>query len=140
MEAELKFLARDLGLDRVTFTGFINQSELPKLYAASDVFVLAAENEPWGLIVNEVMCAGLPVVVGSEVGCVPDLVKVGDNGFTCIAGHPSSLATALEPLVADPALRRRMGSESRRLISEWGYEQCKQGIRAAVAGLGRAPA
>ncbi len=136
MDAELKGLARDLELGRVTFTGFINQSELPKLYAASDVFVLAAENEPWGLIVNEVMCAGLPVVVGREVGCVPDLVKVGVNGFTCIAGNPSSLAAALEPLVADPALRQRMGSESRRLISEWGYEQCKQGIRAAVAGLG----
>lgn len=135
MDAELKSLAVELGLANVTFTGFLNQSELPRLYGASDVFVLPSENEPWGLIVNEVMCAGLPVVVGAGVGCVPDLVKEGVNGTTCIAGEPNSLARALEPLVLDGELRRRMGGESRRIISQWGYEQCRQGIRAAVAGL-----
>lgn len=135
MEAELKSLASELGLDNVTFTGFLNQSELPRLYGASDVFVLPSENEPWGLIVNEVMCAGLPVVVGAGVGCVPDLVKEGVNGMTCVAGEPISLASALEPLVLDAELRRRMGEESRRIISQWGYEECRQGIRAAVAGL-----
>jgi glycosyltransferase involved in cell wall biosynthesis len=138
MEHELRVLVAELKLAPVTFTGFINQSELPKLYGASDVFVLPAENEPWGLIVNEAMCAGLPVVVGASVGCVPDLLKRGINGFTCVAGKPTSLADALEPLVRDPDLRRRMGGESRRLISNWGYEQCRQGIRAAVAQLQRA--
>lgn len=135
MAAALASLASELQLDNVSFVGFVNQSELPRLYAASDVFVLSAENEPWGLIVNEVMCAGLPVVVGGEVGCVPDLVKQGVNGFVSIAGNPASLATALEPLVSDPQLRSRMGTESRRIISEWSYEQCRQGIRAAIAGL-----
>lgn len=135
MEAELKSLAVELGLENVTFTGFLNQSELPRLYGSSDVFALPSENEPWGLIVNEVMCAGLPVVVGAGVGCVPDLVKEGKNGLTCVPGDPASLAAALEPLVTDGELRRRMGDESRRVISEWGYEQCRQGIRAAVAGL-----
>lgn len=138
MEAELKSLAAELRLDNVTFTGFLNQSELPRLYGASDVFVLPSEDEPWGLIVNEVMCAGLPVVVGAGVGCVPDLVKQGVNGATCEAGSPASLAAALEPLVISAELRSRMGAESRRIIAEWGYEQCRQGIRAAVAGLPRA--
>jgi glycosyltransferase involved in cell wall biosynthesis len=138
MEAELRSLATELGVHNVTFTGFLNQSELPRLYGASDVFVLPSEDEPWGLIVNEVMCAGLPVVVGAGVGCVPDLVKVGVNGATCAAGNAASLAAALEPLIIDPELRSRMGAESRRIIADWGYEQCRQGIRAAVAGLPRA--
>jgi glycosyltransferase involved in cell wall biosynthesis len=135
MGAELEALASELRLDNVSFIGFVNQSELPRIYASSDVFVLPAENEPWALVVNEVMCAGLPVVLGATVGCVPDLVKEGANGFTCIAGEPASLASALEPLVRDAALRRRMGNESRRRISEWGYEQCRQGIRAAVSAF-----
>ena len=50
----------------VVFAGFVNQRELPQVYAASDIFVLAAENETWGLVVNEVMCAALPVVVSHQ--------------------------------------------------------------------------
>lgn len=133
MEGELSSLALGLELrDHVSFVGFVNQSALPALYAASDVFVLAAEHEPWGLVVNEAMCAGLPLVIGEGVGCVPDLLRPGVNGFTCEAGDPGSLAEALEPLVRDAELRRRMGEQSRRLISGWGYEQCRQGLRAAL--------
>lgn len=139
LEAELRALAGALHLgDRVSFIGFVNQSELPALYAACDVFVLAAEHESWALVVNEAMCAGLPVVVGAGVGCVPDLVQPGVNGFTCEAGNARSLAAALEPLVVDPALRQRMGEASRRLIAGWDYERCREGVRAAVADLGRA--
>lgn len=135
MGRELEALAAKLRLDNVTFLGFVNQVELPKLYGASDVFVLPAEDEPWGLIVNEVMCAGLPIVVGGGVGCVPDLLAEGLNGFTCVAGNPLSLASALEPLVDSAALRHSMGRESRRRISTWGYEECRQGIRAAVSAF-----
>ena len=137
MEAELRGLAAGLELGaHVSFIGFVNQSALPALYAACDVFVLPAEHEPWGLIVNEVMCAGLPVVVGAGVGCAVDLVQQGVNGFFCEAGNPSSLAAALEPLLVDSELRRRMGDASRRAIAGWGYEQCRLGLRAALAGLG----
>jgi glycosyltransferase involved in cell wall biosynthesis len=136
MEAELRALAAELELgESVSFIGFVNQSELPALYAACDVFVLAAERESWALVVNEVMCAGLPVVIGTGVGCVPDLVQSGVNGFTCEPGKPASLAAALEPLVLDAELRRRMGEASRRLIATWDYERCREGVRAAVAGL-----
>lgn len=141
MEAELRELAAGLELEeQVTFVGFVNQSELPALYAACDVFVLPAEHEPWGLIVNEVMCAGLPLVLGAGVGAVPDLLQPGVNGVTCQAGDPPSLASALGPLLGDAALRRRMGEASRRIIAAWGYEQCRVGLRAALASLGLVPA
>jgi glycosyltransferase involved in cell wall biosynthesis len=132
MEHELRDLATSLAMDNVVFGGFINQAELPKVYAAADIFVLPSENEPWGLIVNEVMCAGIPVVVSDEVGCVPDLVKDGVNGYHMKAGDIGSLAIALEKLLADQTLRQRMGAASLSIISGWSYEQCRQGIAAAL--------
>lgn len=132
MENELRDLATSLALENVVFGGFINQAELPKVYAASDVFVLPSENEPWGLIVNEVMCAGIPVVVSDEVGCVPDLVKDGVNGYHMKAGDVESLAIALEKLLADGYQRQRMGAASLSIIRGWSYEQCRQGITAAL--------
>src|SRR5439155_18234313 len=87
IEAELRGFCAEHELNNVTFTGFVNQSELPALYAAADVFVLpSGADEHWGLAVNEAMCAGLPVVVSREVGCVPDLVRDGVNGFTPCVG------------------------------------------------------
>lgn len=132
MDAELRTLVQKLGLTNVVFGGFINQAELPRVYAAGDVFVLPAENEPWGLIVNEVMCAGIPVVVSDEVGCVPDLVKDGINGYHMKAGSPQSLADALERLLADPGRRADMGRKSLAMIRNWGYEQCRVGLLKAL--------
>lgn len=132
MEQDLRALSNSLNMENVVFGGFINQSELPNVYAASDIFVLPSENEPWGLIVNEVMCAGIPVVVADEVGCVPDLVEDGVNGYHMKAGDVGSLAMALEKLLADRMLRQRMGAASLSIISGWSYEQCRQGITAAL--------
>lgn len=132
MEQDLRELSRSLGMKNVVFGGFINQSELPRVYAASDIFVLPSENEPWGLIVNEVMCSGLPVVVAEDVGCVPDLVKDGVNGYHMKAGDIDTLMAALEKLLADPQLRQRMGAASLSIINAWNYEQCRQGITAAL--------
>jgi glycosyltransferase involved in cell wall biosynthesis len=135
MEEELRAYCSEHALDNVVFTGFVNQTELPLLYAASDIFVLPAEHEPWGLAVNEAMCAGLPIVVSREVGCVSDLVENDVNGYTPAAGDIAGLTTALQRLVEDGALRRRQGQASLVRISQWGYRQCLEGIRAAVAGL-----
>ena len=117
------------------FTGFINQAELPMLYGALDIFVLPSEHEPWALAVNEAMCAGLPVVVSREVGCVPDLVRDGVNGYTPAAGDIEKLAHALRALIEDEALRRRQGHASLARIQKWGYEECLEGIRSALEGM-----
>jgi glycosyltransferase involved in cell wall biosynthesis len=135
LEPELRTLCAEHGLKNVVFTGFVNQSELPALYGASDVFVLPSEHEPWGLAVNEAMCAGLPVVVSQEVGCVLDLVQDGVNGYTQAAGDTAGLSHALRRLIEDEGLRRRQGQASLARIQEWGYRECLQGIRAALAGL-----
>jgi glycosyltransferase involved in cell wall biosynthesis len=135
LEAELRSFCAHHLLDNVVFPGFINQSELPRWYAASDVFVLPSESEPWGLAVNEAMCAGLPVVVSREIGCVPDLVESGVNGYVPAGGDVDALASALQVLIEDERLRLKLGNASRSRISRWGYRECLAGLRSALSKL-----
>jgi len=135
MEQDLLAMCASLGLRDVAFGGFVNQAELPRVLAASDVFVLPSENEPWGLIVNEAMCASLPVVVGEEVGCVPDLVTDGENGRLVAAGDVDGLAAALQSLLGRADLRRNMASRSQERICKWNYRRCREGVFAYATKL-----
>jgi len=136
MTAELVNLTARLGLENVHFHGFANQKVLPQIYGAADVFVLPSENEPWGLGVNEAMCAGLPIVASAEVGCVPDLLHAQVNGQTFAAGDVEGLTNALQPILADAETRQRMGAASHDIISRWSYAECASGLHAALAGCG----
>jgi glycosyltransferase involved in cell wall biosynthesis len=142
MAAELVNLTTRLGLENVHFHGFANQSVLPQIYGAADVFVLPSENEPWGLAVNEAMCAGLPIVASAEVGCVADLVRAGVNGQTFAAGNVEDLANALHSLLVDTETRKRMSAASRTIVSRWSYAECADGLQAALtrSGAGGRPA
>ncbi len=134
MNQELRTLSESLGLVDVAFPGFVNQAALPRVYGASDVFVLPSENEPWGLIVNEAMCAGLPVLVSSEVGCAPDLVRDRVNGFTFPAGDYMALAARIKAILISADHRAKMGQESLEIIKGWSYKECAAGLRCALGG------
>lgn len=134
-EEALRDYVKDYQIPDVYFFGFRNQSELPKFYAAADVFAFPSENEPWGLIINEAMCAGLPVITTEVIGAVADLVRHGDNGFTFRAGDVDQLTSHLIKLLTDGDLRERMGEKSRAMIAKWDYERCVEGIRAALTHL-----
>jgi glycosyltransferase involved in cell wall biosynthesis len=135
MEGELRDLVGDLRVRNVVFPGFVNQSRMPMIYGASDVFVLPSEDEPWGLAVNEAMCAGLPIILSKEIGCAADLVYEGRNGFTFEAKDVDGLAQALNCVLFSEEQRYRMGEESRAVISAWGYAQVLIGLRAALKHL-----
>jgi len=132
MEGELRALAQALRLSNIHFQGFVNQAALPQLYASADVFVLPSEAEPWGLAVNEAMCAGLPVVTSSAVGCAPDLVRPGVNGATFQARDVAGLVEALRPILIDPDLRARMSAASRAIMVHWSFAECAAGLAAAM--------
>ncbi|HEY2627793.1 MAG TPA: glycosyltransferase [Usitatibacter sp.] len=136
-KAELEALASELGLARAIFAGFVNQSSLPGILGAVDAFVLPSESEPWGLIVNEAMCAGLPVIVTDQVGAAGDLVTPR-NGFVYGVGGIEALAKALEALVTDANKRRTMGLASLDIIRKWSYEQCREGLQSAIRTVCRA--
>jgi glycosyltransferase involved in cell wall biosynthesis len=131
--ATLEARARALGLEDVRFAGFRNQTELPAFFALADLFVLPSRHEPWGLIVNEAMAAGCPVIVSSEVGAAADLVTDGVEGFVFPAGDVTALADVLTRSLADPARLAAMGLAARRRVAAWDFEADIRGLRAALA-------
>jgi glycosyltransferase involved in cell wall biosynthesis len=133
---------RDLGLDdHLRLPGFKQYDELPVYYGLADAFVHASRREQWGLVVNEAMAAGLPVVVSDRCGCAPDLVEEGRNGFSVSPSDDSALADALVR-IADPACdRAAMGQASREIIADWTPDTfARQLLRAARAAREHAAA
>ena len=121
----------------VVFAGFMNQSEIVKAYAASDVLVLPSAIEPWGLTVNEAMCFGLPIVTSDQVGCAEDLVRPGWNGLVVPHRDTDALARAIEQLMGDSDLRRVFGARSLELIDDYSIESCADGIvEACLSAVG----
>lgn len=90
----------------LVFLGFRNQTELPEAYAMSDVLVLPSESETWGLVVNEALACGTPVVVSDAVGCAPDLVVEGKTGAAYPVGDTLALADAIQRVLAKPPDQR----------------------------------
>ena len=129
LEAE----ARRLGwADRVRFLGFANQSELPGIYRASNLLVLPSDYEPFGLVVNEAMLCGCPVLVSDRVGARFDLVREGETGAVFPAGDVRALERLLEELLADPARLRQMGQKARARMETWSQRENLQGFLAAL--------
>ncbi|MGV3660325.1 MAG: glycosyltransferase family 4 protein [Prosthecobacter sp.] len=131
LRPDLEALVHEVAPGLVKFLGFHNQSELPALYDLCDVFVLPSAFEPWGLVVNEVMNAGKPVIVSDQVGSGPDLVREGENGSIFPVGDVSALACSLERWTGDAALREQAGQRSREFISRWGFDEVLSGVSSA---------
>lgn len=131
----LEALAEQVAPGRVRFLGFRNQTELPAFYDLCDLFVLPSVFEPWGLVVNEVMNAGRPVIVSDKVGAGHDLVKPGINGDVFLAGNVDDLQARMSPWLEDAELRSRGGRESLRIINGWGFDQGLAGLNAAINAL-----
>ncbi|OGF67039.1 MAG: hypothetical protein A2Y62_10820 [Candidatus Fischerbacteria bacterium RBG_13_37_8] len=132
LRKQLEEYAKSKGIENVFFTGFINQSQLPYYYLSSDIVVLPSIIEPWGLVVNEAMCFHLPIIVSNHVGCHPDLIKHGENGFVYTSGDTNELTLYLEKLFTQKELREKMGEKSYEIIKEWDYEQDIDGILKAL--------
>jgi glycosyltransferase involved in cell wall biosynthesis len=133
-EGELRLKAEQAGLGSlVRFPGFQQYPDLPAWYGLAEALVLASESDQWGLVVNEAMAAGLPVIVSSRCGCAPDLVREGENGLVFDPGGPSSIAEALGAVAQMDAPRRAaMGARSRQLIAAFSPEDFALGLRAAI--------
>jgi len=111
---------------------FVQRDELAKYYALAEMFILPTHTDTWGLVVNEAMACGLPVIVSSAAGCVADLVKDGWNGFVVEPGQASQVSLAISRLAHDSELRRTMGSRSREIIAQYSPQNCARGISVAA--------
>jgi len=133
LESEMRHAVERDGISDVHFAGFLNHTEIAAAYACADVFtLLSREHETFGLVVPEAMNFGLPVVVSDKVGCHADLVSRGLNGYVVSHSDADAAAAALGRLVADDALRRKMGAASRARIDEWTPQHTVDGVLAAV--------
>lgn len=120
----------------ITILGFLNQTQISLAYGAADVLALPSLDEPWGLVVNEAMTVGVPVIASSQVSARLDLVVHGVTGAVFRAGDVSALAAALDPLVSSSELRQELGRAAERRMASWDIPQTADGIVRAVSALG----
>jgi glycosyltransferase involved in cell wall biosynthesis len=126
---ECEALVARLGVPNVRFAGFLDQTRLPEAYASADVFVLPSRlNETWGLVVNEAMNFGLPIVVSDKVGCGTDLVRSGENGAIFSRDSTQELADAIAELVRSEPTRRAYGARSAEIVRGYTIEAAADGI------------
>ena len=122
--------------------GYVPRAWLPALYAAADVLVLPSVRtatfvEPWGLVVNEAMHQGTPVIASDAVGAVAGgLVRDGRNGLVAPAGDARALATLLEAVGTNPDLRERLGAAARQDVSPFTARAWSEGMGRALAAAG----
>jgi len=123
---------RAVGTPGIHFAGFQDQAQLPKFYGAADLFMLLSENEPWGLVVNEAMASGLPVIATRRVGSARDLVVDGLNGFIVPENDPGALAAAIDRACQNESRLALLGESARRTIQAWNYSTTLAGFRQAL--------
>lgn len=121
------------GTRNIRILGFQNQSEMPRLFDLCEVFVLPSTYEPWGLIVNEVMNAARAIVISDQVGCGPDLIRDGVNGFVFPARDVDALSRVLGRFLDEPGLARTMGKNAAETIATSSFQQDVEGLRRALA-------
>ncbi|MGB9073516.1 MAG: glycosyltransferase family 4 protein [Terriglobales bacterium] len=122
---------------RVWFPGFVQRDQLAGLYALAEALVFPTRSDPWGLVVNEAIACGLPVIATDVAGCTADLVRDGVNGYVVGARQPEALSQAMEKLLRDPELRQRMGQMSLQTNSAFTPQRWAAGVvRALAGGLG----
>jgi glycosyltransferase involved in cell wall biosynthesis len=129
-EAEsLKLLAS--GKSNIHFSGNVDPGDLPAFYRMADVLVLPADDEPWGLVVNEAMVCGLAVIAYKFCGAAIDLVD-SDNGIVLQGFSIKELANAMQFLVTNRSLLLSMQLKSEEKIKDWSIESAAKGMILAV--------
>lgn len=125
--------------ERVDFRGFVQPDGLPAAFAEADVFVLPSRHDGWGIVINEALGAGLPIVASDRVGAAYDLVQMEVNGFIVPTEDVGALAAVLETLGSSKLLRSTYGEASRSLSKEWDLDRAVgrwAGLCERVLGVG----
>jgi hypothetical protein len=119
--------------------GFKQYDELPVYYGLAGAFIHASTVEQWGLVVNEAMASGLPVLVSNRCGCAADLVREGVNGFTFDPYNVEQLAQLMLKISAFSFPLSTFGASSREIIAAWGTFAFGEGLAEAVSSARKRP-
>ncbi len=116
----------------VHLPGFKPYDELPVYYALANAFVHASTSEQWGLVVNEAIASGLPVIVSNRCGCAPELVN--GNGFTFDPTNEDELAKRLLEIASlSDQERKQLSDNSFRIAANFGPERFGEGLESAAS-------
>ncbi len=129
-EANLRAQVEKLGLDGVHFTGFVQEDEVARWMAHAGAFVHASLQEQWGLVVNEAMACGLPILLSQTCGCAPELLEDGRNGWSFDPTNASELSARMNHLaheISDDE-RAQLGAASREIIARWPASKFGEGL------------
>lgn len=132
LEQRVKELALS---EYVKLLGFKNQMELPAYFVLCDLFVLPSEKEPFGLVVNEVMNAGKPIIATTDVGAAIDLIRNDNNGYVVKSGDVNGLKEAIIKALSDDKMLSEMGNESLRIINKWSFKEDVDGVISCLKAL-----
>jgi glycosyltransferase involved in cell wall biosynthesis len=100
-----------------------------------DALILPSRDEPWGLVVNEAMTCGVPIIASDICGCVDDLVFHGRNGYIFPVNDIEKLAEAMLAIAQYGSKARAMGAASEEIIRPWMIERQAETIRMALVRM-----
>ena len=132
-EPDLVSYAKTNNIERLHFLNFVNQSYIPAVYQAADIYCLPSISESWGLAVNEAMACSKAVLVSNKVGCAVDLVFPGKNGDIFEAANVDDLTKKLIQLInTGKNGLLQMGEYSQQIIKNWDFETQVKAIEAVL--------
>lgn len=108
-EEELSNLINSLNISNVKLIGFMKKKDLSEYFIASDLFILPTREDIWGLVINEAMSCGLPVITTDMCIAGLELVENYENGFIVNVGNVGVLASRIKEVLSDDEMLKRMG-------------------------------
>lgn len=111
-----------LGLKNIHFMDYIELNSLKKYYMAADLFVLPTREDTWGLVINEAMTYGLPIITTDKCVAGLELIDNGINGYLVPTENPKALAQKIDFLFDNPGLRDKMALNNFVKIKDYNYE------------------
>ena len=135
---EVEKIVQDLSIKNIEFIGLVKKDEIGFFYSICDVFVLPSlfrdyDADCWGLVLNEAMALGKPLISTDEVGGAHDLIRNGENGYMVKAGNVEELYKALKKIIKNDKLRKKMGKRSKEIIqTEFNYDKMFDGFKKAI--------
>jgi 1,2-diacylglycerol 3-alpha-glucosyltransferase len=125
---QLEALASAGAPGRIRVLGFLHREQLASVYALAEALVFPTHSDTWGLVVNEAMACGLPIMASEVAGCVADLVKNEWNGFVIPPGALEKWSEALRLIATEPELRRVMSRNSESRVQDFSPKNWADGL------------
>src|SRR5713101_6696312 len=119
----------------ITFTGFLNQSQIIGAYVAADALVLPSAGETWGMVVNEAMACKRPCIVSDRVGCGPDLVLKGKTRAVFPQGNVDALAALMIEMARQPSRLAIMGTQAQDKVGKYSVRTAVEGVLQSLAAI-----